>query len=386
MRYKTVSGVLTTLKDIYIACRGFHTNRHLLVIESDDWGSIRVPSYDTFCYLQKCGEQLEKDAFLRNDSLETENDLMALYNVLSSVCDKNGNPAVMTANFVMGNPDFDSIDISNGKYAFEFFYDTYKKYNKSADTLNIVKLGIEKKVFYPQLHCREHLNVNRWMQALQKKQADATLAFENKMIGVFSSFSPNNIFGYMDAFNTDLTTNDELKHIFLEAAKIFENTFGYKSKTFVASCFVWADEFEKVLADYGIVGIQSEPWQNRAVGKDGKYQLKRKIHYTGQRNGIGGVFTVRNCRYEPAYLQNVHECVDECFCSICRSFDNKKPAIINSHRFNYISTINPNNAIHNLLGLKELLAKIKNKYPDIEFITTPQLVDIIAGRKYEQGT
>ena len=38
---------LTLLKDKYVASKGFHTKRKLVVIESDDWGSIRMPSKET---------------------------------------------------------------------------------------------------------------------------------------------------------------------------------------------------------------------------------------------------------------------------------------------------------------------------------------------------
>ena len=105
--------LLTNLKDEYIALRGFHTNRHLVVIESDDWGSIRMPSRDAFEKLQRMGDHPEQDAFLSNDSLESEYDLDKLYQVLNSVHDKNGRPAVVTANFAMANPDFDKIDIKS---------------------------------------------------------------------------------------------------------------------------------------------------------------------------------------------------------------------------------------------------------------------------------
>lgn len=372
-----MAAILTDLKNEYIAKRGFHTDRHLLIIESDDWGSIRMPSVQTFKRLQACGDHPEKDGFLSNDSLETEKDIIALYDVLTSVCDKHGKPAVMTANFVMANPDFDRIDIAAGRYAYEPFWETYKKYGISSDILRLIKEGINDHVFIPQLHCREHLNVNRWMNALREGQPDAKLAYDHKMIGVFASFSELNKYGYMDAFNTDQTSITELGLILGDAVTLFNNAFGYQSKTFVASCFVWAKEFEKKLIEHGIIGIQSAPWQNCSIGKNGNYKLKRKIHYTGQKNKTGQIYTVRNCGYEPAYFQNADACVSKCFAEICHSFDNKKPAIINSHRFNYIGTINPKNAENNLKGLHRLLIQVKARYPDVEFISSSELVEVI---------
>lgn len=361
--------------------RGYHTDRHLLIIESDDWGSIRVPSEQVFENLKKKGDHPEKNGFLRNDSLENTKDLKALYEVLSSVYDKNGNPAIITANFAMANPNFDKIDYDAGIYEYEPFYETYKRYYPNEDIIGVVKKGISDRMFFPQLHCREHLNVNRWMQALGSGKSDALLAFENKMLDVYASYSQFNKFGYSDAFNTDVTSIRELSEILNDACRIFEEVFEFKTQTFVASCFVWATEFEKILSDKGIKGIQSASWQNCPSGKHGENALKHIIHYTGQKNKNGQVYTVRNCAYEPSYNQNPEECVELCFKSVRDSFESKKPAIINSHRFNYISTINPANAQENMLGLRTLLSMIKEKYQDVEFITTPELVDMILKEK-----
>ena len=372
-----MAGILTKAKNEYVNFRGFHTKRHFVVIESDDWGSIRMPSKDTFVKLQKEGDFPQSDAFLSNDCLESEKDLNALFDVLSSVRDSKGRPAVMTANFAMANPDFDKIDYENGKYFYEPFYTTYDRYYPNNNILSLIKSGIQEKCFYPQLHCREHMNVNRWLKALKNKKPDAIKAFENKMIGIGGSFAEDNVFGYMDAFNTDCSSIQELKTILFEASEIFKNTFEFDSKSFVASCFVWNDELENALSKIGVLGIQSGIWQNVPVGVGGEYKLKRRIRYTGQKNKNGQIYTVRNCTYEPAYYQNADESADKCFEDVKTAFKNRKPAVINSHRFNYISSINPDNARNNLIGLEKLLNKITDNYDDVEFVSTEELIDII---------
>ena len=140
--------LLTDLKNKYIALRGFHTNRRLIVIESDDWGSIRMPSRDVFAKLQRMGDHPERDGFLSNDSLESEYDLDELYHVLTSVHDKNGRSAVITANFAVANPDFDKIDIESGRYQYESILDTYKRYYPENDVFGYVKKGLPKGYFF----------------------------------------------------------------------------------------------------------------------------------------------------------------------------------------------------------------------------------------------
>ena len=379
-----MASLLTKCKNQYVAWRGFHTERHLVVIESDDWGSIRMPSAEVYRKLQKAGDHPENDAFLRNDCLENVADLTALFAVLTSVKDKNGSPAVMTANFAMANPDFDKIDPINDAYFFEPFTDTYKRYYPDQDVFSCVQDGIKSSCFVPQLHCREHMNVNRWMNDLKQQKYDTVIAFQNHMIGTGASFSQENPFGYMDAFNSNFTSDAELSNVVHEAMELFENTFGKKSETFVASCFVWNDALEKALCEVGVRGIQSGCWQNLPVCTEEGNALRRKLRFTGQKNRIGQVYTVRNCTYEPAYQQTPMKSAKECLDQIMRAFHNRKPAIINSHRFNYIGSINRENARENLKGLSWLLRTIIDIIPDAEFISTAELLRIIDRRSYEK--
>ena len=49
--------------------RGWSTSRKLLVIESDDWGSIRMPDQSTYQKLLKSGLRVDQCPYMRNDSL-----------------------------------------------------------------------------------------------------------------------------------------------------------------------------------------------------------------------------------------------------------------------------------------------------------------------------
>ena len=372
-----MSACLTEIKNIYLACRGFHTKRKLLVIESDDWGSIRMPDKKTFESLKLMGDCPQDDAFLSNDCLENTSDLEALYRVLTSVHDSKGNPAIVTANFAVANPDFEKINYSDDIYKYEIFTDTYKRYYPDENVLSVVLNGIKIGCFCPQLHCREHLNVNRWLKDLKRGNSYTKMAFENLLIGVGKSFTPDNRFGYMDAFNTDYNTDEELEKIIRDASSIFCSVFGYASSTFVASCFVWSDALEQHLNSVGIKGIQSASWQNVPMKKNDQNVFKRRMRYSGQKNKMGQIYNVRNCSYEPAYFQNPDKCADDCFEQVKRAFSFGKPAVINSHRFNYIGSINPQNSANNLICLERLLERIVKEFPDVEFLSTPQLIDLM---------
>ena len=104
---------------------GWKTNRRIVVIESDDWGSIRMPSLEIYQEFIRQGLRLKDSDYNRFDTLESNEDLLQLYDVLSSYSDYQGNHPVITANMVVGNPDFKKIiDYDFKEYYFESVIDT----------------------------------------------------------------------------------------------------------------------------------------------------------------------------------------------------------------------------------------------------------------------
>ena len=58
---------------------------------------------------------------------------------------------------------------------------------------------------------------------------------------------------------------------------------------------------------------------------------------------------------------------------------NSRPAIISSHRLNFIGAIETINRDNHLIELKILLNNIVKQWPDVEFISSDQLGHIING-------
>ena len=63
------------------------------------------------------------------------------------------------------------------------------------------------------------------------------------------------------------------------------------------------------------------------------------------------------------------------------AFKWRKPATISSHRVNYIGWLNKQNRKHGLQKLDELLAQIIKYWPDVEFMTSEELGDLISKNK-----
>ena len=85
---------------------------------------------------------------------------------------------------------------------------------------------------------------------------------------------------------------------------------------------------------------------------------------------------MRNVIFEPSENTNI-DWVDKCLKEIEIAFFWKKPAIISSHRVNYVGVRNEKNRDNSLLSLKELIKKSLKRWPDIEFVTTDYLGNLI---------
>src|SRR5690625_1509438 len=216
--------------------QGWRTNRKIVVIESDDWGSIRMPSKEVFNKFLKRGIPVYKSQYCKYDSLASEGDLNALFNILTKFKDSKNNHPVITSNVVVTNPDFNKIKESNFyEYSYELITDTFKKYPRHSGCLKLWKEGRDKGVFYPQLHGREHLNVQIWLELLREKHPYFLFAFENGCWGLNSKIYPGmkwNIQASLDMKDRDEITI--LDKAIREGAEHFENIFNYKSRSFIA--------------------------------------------------------------------------------------------------------------------------------------------------------
>lgn len=357
--------------------RGWCTKRKIVVVESDDWGSIRMPSKSIYNTLLKQGLRVDKCLFSRYDSLESIDDLERLFAVLSSVRDKNGRGAVFTANCAMANPDFVKIKEANYlQYFYETVSETYKKYWGNDDVLDLYKDGLRRQIWKPQLHGREHLNVFRWLKALQENDEITRLCFEQSHFSLTPVVSDKIKARFMDSFGN--VSEESLlaeQKIIEEAVMMFKNRYGYAPQSFIAPCYVWRSELESVLKKNGVLFIQGA-WNQQIPIGEAPVAVKNKRHYIGERNKNGQIYTVRNVVFEP-FLGGRNE-IDKALRQIQIAFFWNKPAIINSHRINYVGSLDCRQRDKNLSLLSELLHKIIELYPEIEFLSSDELGNLIA--------
>ncbi len=358
---------------------GWHTKRKIIVFESDDWGSIRIPSKETYNYLLKKGYPIDKTPYGK-DSLESNDDLIYLIETLLSVKNRDNQHPILTLNNITANPDFRKIRETNfDAYHFELFTETYKRYDHHDQSFTLLMEGVKYNLFQPQLHGREHLNINRWMDSLRNGQPETIDQFNRSMYGLPASISRDFRRDFQRAFDyDDIEDNRETCQILKEACNIFSNTWNFKSTSFIAPNFFWDEDIESCLLNNGIKYLQGQRAQY-LTDYNGGYMAR--YHYIGQRNVLGQIYLVRNCYFEPSF-DSRKNWVDSCLKEIEVAFRWAKPAIISTHRVNYIGGIEAANRENGLRNLTALLSKITRKWPEVEFISSDQLGEIISQKNY----
>jgi hypothetical protein len=353
---------------------GWRTGRKLIVFESDDWGSIRTRSRYDYDQMLEQGLDLDKSHFTKFDCLESNKDLQRLFNLLTGYNDIYGNHPVFTSMCVVANPDFKKIKDSNYEnYFYEPFTETCIKYPNHSNVVNLWKQGIKEGLFIPEFHGREHLNPLRWIRALKSNNRGIKISFEHESLGG-TYYYKYKIPQYLAAFDPEFLEDiPHYREILLSGADLFNRLLGYYPRHFVASNKPEPKILEETLNEIGIKYLIRYKIQKYPKG-NGEYSTE--FNWLGKENKYGQLVLTRNCGFEPSDTSQ-KDWVDVCLNDIKTAFFWSKPAIISTHRVNYVSGINDNNALSGLNNLKRLLNQILRNWPDVEFITSNQLGEII---------
>ncbi len=355
--------MLKSIKDYIINFQGYKTKRKLVAFLVDDYGTIRISSPEALQELGKLDNKITENRFNKYDDIASQGDLEALFKVLKSVKDKNGNPAVFTPMTVVANPDFKVIEENGFKnYAYENFYQTLDKRKDGEEIKNLWKQGIRDGIFVPEFHGREHLNVRFWMSFLNKNDENVLTAFKNQSIGINPKH--NNGIGYMAAFDlVEQNHIQELNEIATDGLNIFEDLFGYRSVLFTPSALIHHDDMHPQLKEDGIKYIDMARSRLAPTYNGNK---TKKYHYIGQTNKLGQKYITRNVMFEPN--KDDRDWVKSALKDIEIAFMYKKPAIISSHRVNFVGSKDKANRDKGLKSLQSLLDAIVKKWPDVEFV------------------
>lgn len=354
--------------------RGWKTTEKFVVFESDDWGSIRTSNQFALEELKKVGVKTDNCHYMTFDSLESKTDIESLMNVLKSFKDADGNHPIFTFNTIVANPDFNAIFKSQfNDYYFEPFTDTYKRL-RGTDTIDMWNLGIKEKLIYPQFHGREHVNIKRWLNDLKSGRQDTLVGFNNEMFGISGHVVEKKRGSYLAVFDEIGENIDEIDKIINNGLNIFYKTFGFYPLTFIAPNYIWSSKVETCAFNYGIIAMQGSLTQILPTINENRTKIRS--NYTGKISSEGIGYITRNVSFEPS-SDDKKNWVDSALKQMEIAFSQNRPAIIDTHRVNYIGELNELNRTNGLTLISQLLNKMLKKWPEIKFINSAELASII---------
>jgi hypothetical protein len=211
------------------------------------------------------------------------------------------------------------------------------------------------------------------MRALQQKQPETVFAFQNKVWGQSPRYMPNLEKGFRSTYDLDLIEDlVDQKEQLLSGIEEFNQLYSFYPSYFVAPNGPFHKDLEIELSKNGIGQIGMSKIQKMPIGK-GNY--KKRFHWLGKELKSGLTVITRNVIFEP--LSGISGNVDTVINDIDIAFALNKPAIISTHRANYVGGIDQKNRESGLKKLNMLLSSIIKKWPDVEFMTSSELADLI---------
>lgn len=367
--------VIGKLKFLQALAQGYKTARKIVIIESDDWGSERIPNNAVQSKLEALGVNMNKNPHSKFDTLERMEDLEHLEILLNEIENEYGKKTKITANFITANPDYAKIENSNfQEYSYQPFTETYKQRDGNDHVLGKIKSLINQGYLRPQFHGREHINAMLWLQELQNNNQHFINAFHLGCYGIDAPSAQGHRKNLMAAFEYENEKEKEFVATSIkEGMHLFEEAFGYPSTSIIAPRYVWNSALEKEFKAVGVKHIQTSFYQQEPIKKG----YKNTYHYTGQVNKNSGLnYIVRNAYFEPAY-QGTTDWVQATLSKVKLAFTFHTPAIISMHRINFVGGLDASARELNLSQFKTLLTAIIKQYPDVEFLSSDELGHLI---------
>lgn len=358
--------------------RGWSTDRKIVVFAVDDYGNVRLDSRSAREKIDACG-YTSHDRFDEYDALENKEDLEQLFSALTSVSDINGRHAIFTPFAVSCNLNFEKISEDDfEKIHYETLPETFLKLESyyPKDYEGVWKLwqeGISKKLLAPEFHGKEHFNSKILLEKLEAKDLELLTVLNNRsFVGIhntgYKTILPSATYDFWE-----LSENKPFEHNIKDGLNNFLQIFGYKAVHFNPPGGREHNSIHKVLNENGIRYIDTPliKYEHQGLGR-----YKYILNYTGKKNSLGMTLIVRNVIFEPTHNIGV-DWVSYSLKQIEAAFRWKRPAIVSSHRVNFCGHIDSGNRNIGINALRKLLNKIVEKWPDVEFLSSKELGQLI---------
>ena len=357
---------------------GWSCNERLVAFAVDDYGNVRLHSAAAKDALsQRLGSSSNRfDSF---DSLETRRDLEALFEVLGSVKDSAGSPAVFSPYAISMNIDFSSLgQVNEAGFSLQTVSDTFQEIEAEfpllyAGTQTLWRDGVQSGLLAPEYHGAVHFSTSRVENWLKAGFPEFEAALAERSVVLFGRRSSRTA-GWTAAFQdaTDEGARSRLVQEFTAGLEAFSDYHRVEPVAFTPSAHVFPRSLLDMVRHSGLSFIDLP----RVLPKErGNEWLWQRLLWSGRELIPGLRALTRNVVFEPG--DDKPDSVGSALRQIEAAFRFGKPALISSHRVNFAGGIDPQNRIRGLNALQDLLLAIVKRWPDVRFVSVRELTERI---------
>ena len=356
-----------------IPISGFHCDRPLLLLQSDDWGRVGLRDHDGLEQLRSAGLELGQSPY-DFYTLETADDLQRLAATLNRHRDSVGRHPCLGMNFILANPDFARMRMGDWRQVHLLpLADGLPEGWSRPGLMEAYHDGIGAGVFHPALHGTSHfcrLTVERVAASNDERcnllrdlwrAGTPYIYWRMPWIG-YEYWSPE---GPDDERFLPAALQRELIG---GAVGIFAKLFSSLPRSACAPGYRANDDTHRTWAQHGIHVAQSGPGAPLPPHFD--------------RNAV--LHLSRTVEFEPATdasfsLQTSLQQAEACFASGI-------PAVVSMHSINFHSTVR-DFCSSTLQFLDDFLSALENRHSDLLYLRDEDLFQLVRQGSYstDQG-
>lgn len=340
---------------------GFHFDRPLVLLQSDDWGRVGLCDKDGFDQLTAAGVKLGErpyDFF----TMETAEDLAALAALLKRHRDSNGRHPCIEMNFIVANLDFARLPGTEGHLPFLPLSEGLPEGWKRPGLIEAYKAGIADGVFYPALHGITHVCRN----AMERSGADGE---RGALLQTFWRAGTPYIYWRMpwvgyEYWDPEQTVRDRFlsretqRKLIGDAVGAFAKLFSTLPHSACAPGYRANDDTHRAWSQHGVRVAQNGPGKMLPpyFGRHGMLQLTRTIDFEPA--------------VDPAFS------MERCFEQAERCFERGIPTIVSVHSINFHSTVRDFRS-RTLEMLDQFFAGLESKHSDLIYLHDEDLRELV---------
>jgi len=340
----TVTGALLAFyarRGIIAAWREPVLKRPVLIIESDDWGAGPVEQAAT---LKQISRLLEK------------------------FTDRDQHRPVMTLGMILAAADGEKT-LSSGDYHRQVI-----STHTHGPLLKAIKSGVEAGVFSIQLHGMEHY----WPPALLASKTDKAVM---DWLGGAPQLPTEDLPSALQSRWVDASTlpsrrldANAVRQAAQEEVNTFQQIFGTTPQVAVPPTFIWTEDVENAWAAAGVAVVVTPGCRYETRDDAGSPAGRGRPIYSGQLSQSNIVYLVRDEYFEPSLGHTAPQALDR----LSAKTHLGRPTLYETHRFNFLGSEEKKNRA--LEELERLLSMAIKQYPDLAFLSSIKLANILRSR------